>query len=484
MISQGARGSAVLVKNARKFTINGGLWGPAVDFFKLVPTNLSFTVEYEEMARIFISYRRSDSKWAVGRIYDRLGEVLDKNNLFLDISDIEPGEDYVDKIEKVVGSCDVLLVVIGHDWLNAKDSSGNRRLDDPNDLVRVEVATALARGVRVIPILIDDAEMPVYSEVPEELTSLLRRNAKPVSFPQFHSDIDSLIRVLKKVLSGADARTAESIPDPENKAARDAAYEELPLSICLETKGSVATPLIVKGTKLPAEVSEVFSTAEDNQDTVDLKLFWGQGASVTENLSLGTFKLSGILPAPAGDPQIEVTVSIDESLLMTVTAKDIDRGSREILDAVDLTRVEIPEGMTTEIPKMENRDGEPFDIFRDVFGGSESSIFDGFFANKSVPESADLRIPVVIGANDARSGIEKEVEIVQHNYCEACGPVMDQNRSCQSCQGQKYTQTKQKVKVAFPAGVKTGNQLRLQGMGNKLSKGGARGDAYLDITVS
>ncbi|MDF1815829.1 MAG: Hsp70 family protein [Verrucomicrobiales bacterium] len=472
------------------------------------------------MARIFISYRRSDSKWAVGRIYDRLGEVLDKNNLFLDISDIEPGEDYVDKIEKVVSSCDVLLVVIGHDWLDAKDSLGGRRLDDPNDLVRVEIATALNRGVRVIPILIDDVEMPSPSAVPDELTSLLRRNAKPVSFAQFHSDIDSLIRVLKKVLSVADAATAESIPKADgDKLKKDVFYTELPLSICLETKGNIATALIHKGASLPAEAGEVFSTAEDNQDTVDLKLYWGEGAMVKDNLSLGTFKLSGIAPAPAGEPQIEVTVTVDENLIMTVTAKDIERGSMEVLDAVDLTRVEIPEDMTLNVPESEDSKRDPSDVFRDIFGGSSASIFDNMFGGVASTPDPDIHIPVEISADEAAAGIEKEIEFEQKDRCEDCngkggsgsthpckncngnGKVREKQgffeveKSCPQCKGSgeiysspcakcgggKYKQATRKVKVAIPAGISPNAKLRLSGQGNKLND--KRGDVYLEIAV-
>lgn len=339
------------------------------------------------MARVFISYRRVDSKWAVGRLYDRLAEVLDRKNLFLDVSDIEPGEDYVEKIQAIVRSCDVLLAVIGKDWLTAKDSVGRRRLDDPRDWVRVEISTALSRGIRVIPILIDEAAMPDHVALPEDLAELSRRNAKLISFSHFHSDLDSLLRVLDKLLRPAIYHTArrtdtepasdEPVTKPPDTEAVESAppvdqSREMPLTICLETLGGAATPLIFKGTPLPAEESEVFSTAADNQPSVTVKLVWGERTNAKDNLSLGTFNLE-VLPDKRGVPQIEITTSVDSDLIMTVTAKDKGTGRIEVLDAVDLSHIEIPEDMRKEAlanPRRKESIRDFADIFEDFFGGS------------------------------------------------------------------------------------------------------------------
>ena len=88
------------------------------------------------MARVFISYRRSESKWAAGRLYDRLAEVIGRDNLFFDVSNIEPGEDFVSRIREIVGRCDVLLAVIGPNWATVQDGSGRPRLHNGRDLVR------------------------------------------------------------------------------------------------------------------------------------------------------------------------------------------------------------------------------------------------------------------------------------------------------------------------------------------------------------
>src|SRR6185295_13825824 len=195
------------------------------------------------MARVFISYRRSDSKWMAGRLYDRLSEVLGRDNLFFDISNIEPGEDFVARIGEIVGSCDVLLAVIGPGWVDVRDRAGRRRLENARDLVRTEIHAALQRNIRVIPLLVDGASMPEESEVPEDLAPLLRRNAHDVSFAKFHTDLDSFIRVLQRILAVPEpaSRTVSPTPPP-SVAARTAepVATTLPFSISLETAGGVA----------------------------------------------------------------------------------------------------------------------------------------------------------------------------------------------------------------------------------------------------
>jgi hypothetical protein len=112
------------------------------------------------MARIFISYRREDSSAAAGRLHDRLREHYGRDNVFMDVDSIEPGLDFIEAIERTVSSCDVLIALIGRQWLTITDADGQRRLNDPGDFVRHEVATALKRNVRVIPALIQDTRMP------------------------------------------------------------------------------------------------------------------------------------------------------------------------------------------------------------------------------------------------------------------------------------------------------------------------------------
>ena len=108
--------------------------------------------------QIFISYRRDDTSYPAGRLYDRLSVHFPSNQIFIDVDSIDPGEDFVKMIKKTVGSCDVLIAVIGKGWLASCDQEGQRRLDNPEDFVRIEIGTALERDVRVEPLAPKPAE--------------------------------------------------------------------------------------------------------------------------------------------------------------------------------------------------------------------------------------------------------------------------------------------------------------------------------------
>ena len=148
------------------------------------------------MPKIFISYRRNDSAPSTGRIYDRLEGHFGQGQVFMDVDTIRPGLDFVEVVEQAVGSCDALIAVIGREWLGASDESGQRRLENPEDLVRLEIAAALERDIRVIPVLVQGARMPVATDLPEGLTALARRNSVEVSDNRFRTDIEQLIEAL------------------------------------------------------------------------------------------------------------------------------------------------------------------------------------------------------------------------------------------------------------------------------------------------
>ncbi len=153
------------------------------------------------MSRIFISYRRNDSPWESGRIYDYLKEHFGRDFIFKDVDDIDMGDDFRQAINEAVGQCQVLLAVMGKDWLTAKDAAGNRRLDNPADWVRLEIETALERNVRVIPVLLDRVEMPLVSDLPESLQPLAYRNAARVrQDPDFIRDMDRVVGVIRRHL--------------------------------------------------------------------------------------------------------------------------------------------------------------------------------------------------------------------------------------------------------------------------------------------
>lgn len=149
------------------------------------------------MSRILLSYRREDSSADAGRIADRLRQHFGEENVFVDIDTILPGDDFTQRIESSLKACDALVAVIGRNWSAAADSSGRRRLERPDDYVRLEIATALRRNIRVVPALVRDAVMPGASELPEELSALSRRQALEISDARFHHDVDRLIEALE-----------------------------------------------------------------------------------------------------------------------------------------------------------------------------------------------------------------------------------------------------------------------------------------------
>lgn len=148
------------------------------------------------MPKIFISYRREDTSGYAGRLQERLSSEFGAENVFMDLEDIQPGTDFVEAIQHAVSSSDILIVLIGKRWLMATDTSGERRIENPQDFVRIEIESALARGLRVIPVLVSQTVMPSASEMPEALAGLARCQAHELSDTRWVYDLDQLIRAL------------------------------------------------------------------------------------------------------------------------------------------------------------------------------------------------------------------------------------------------------------------------------------------------
>jgi beta-lactam-binding protein with PASTA domain len=175
-------------------------------------------------SRIFISYRRTEADFPAGWLYDNLVAQFGRDQIFKDVDSIEPGEDFAEVIADAVGSCDVLLVLIGDRWLTITDENGKRRLDDPNDLIRLEIEAALARNVRIIPILVGRTGMPSAEQLPASLVRLARRQALELSPSRFKSDMARLLRALDKTLKEkADPPRVEEPSDGRIDAAETGA---------------------------------------------------------------------------------------------------------------------------------------------------------------------------------------------------------------------------------------------------------------------
>ncbi len=152
------------------------------------------------MSRIFINYRRMDTEGYVGRLYDHLLKQFKPHDIFMDVQNIEPGADFVQVLEDAVSACDIFIAMIGPHWLTLKNEDGERRLDEWNDFVRIELETALKQGKIVIPILVGGAKMPNPTHLPESIQSLSRRNAIILTHSRFASDVEDLVKFMRDLL--------------------------------------------------------------------------------------------------------------------------------------------------------------------------------------------------------------------------------------------------------------------------------------------
>lgn len=153
----------------------------------------------KESTGIFINYRRADTSGYAGRLEQELSRRF-PGRVFMDIHTIEAGTDFAEAINNEVGKCGALVVLIGDQWLDITDpKTGKRRLDNPNDFVALEIAEALKRDTRVIPVLVEGAKMPDAEELPASLVALGRRNAIEISDTRWDYDVEQLVKVLEKI---------------------------------------------------------------------------------------------------------------------------------------------------------------------------------------------------------------------------------------------------------------------------------------------
>ncbi len=154
---------------------------------------------------IFISYRRDDSEGEAGRLFDDLTRAFGDDAVFMDVAGIKPGMDFRKAIEDNVSSCGVFLAMVGPTWAIIADANGHRRLEDPNDFVALEIASALKREVPVIPVLVHDAKMPSADLLPEALRPFAYRNSVELTHARWTSDVALLIEALKAYVTPKSA---------------------------------------------------------------------------------------------------------------------------------------------------------------------------------------------------------------------------------------------------------------------------------------
>ena len=165
-----------------------------------------------EAGGIFISYRRQESSHLAGRLADRLADRFGEGQVFIDVDTIEPGADFAEEISRAVAACRVLLAAIGPTWLTAADERGRRRLDDPDDTVRVEIEAALDRDVRVIPILVEGGSCRAAKTCPRGWPVWPGFNALLIRHESFRSDAARLVTAIERVLASSRAKGAPQDP--------------------------------------------------------------------------------------------------------------------------------------------------------------------------------------------------------------------------------------------------------------------------------
>ena len=189
--------------------------------------------------KIFISYRRDDSRYQARMIYEAFLRRMPRENVFMDIDTIPLGVNFVKVLEGWVEQCEVLLVLMGVGWANSTDpKTGKRRLDNPKDFVRVEIRGALTRDIPVVPVMLDGADIPDEDQLPDDIKGLLSRNAEFVEYRNFDADVQ---RLLKKLGVGANAKQTAA-PATIAGTQRAQAIEPSTLSSAedFETQGDLA----------------------------------------------------------------------------------------------------------------------------------------------------------------------------------------------------------------------------------------------------
>ncbi len=151
-------------------------------------------------AGIFISYRRDDTRHAAGRLAGDLAEHFGREHIFRDIEGIDPGVEFPVALEKALSGCAVMVVLIGPLWLDVKDPRGRRRLEQEGDWIRLEIATALRRGIRVVPVMVEDTPLPEPDQLPQDIRALLDRQSLPMSDLRWEADLQRLVGTLRRAL--------------------------------------------------------------------------------------------------------------------------------------------------------------------------------------------------------------------------------------------------------------------------------------------
>ena len=243
-------------------------------------------------AGIFISYRRDDSAGFAGRLYDRLVSRYGADRLFIDIDTIRPGHDFAEDIVAALSGSAVCLVLIGRRWGSITLPDGKRRLEDPTDFVRLEVAAAIREGLTVIPVLVEGALPPSAESLPEELRALSRRQAIELSSERWNYDVGRLTLVLDEILAQPAGAPAKETPQvaPQTEPPKEAPRKRIG-----------RTPALIAGAAVVLSLTGVVGWLASR----------GQDPTTATSPTVGPSSAS---PSDPGDPTGEICSSAPPSL--------------------------------------------------------------------------------------------------------------------------------------------------------------------------
>ncbi len=270
-------------------------------------------------ARIFINYRRDDTRWVAGRLIDSLRAYFGDDRVFRDIEGIKGGAEFGDVIHSTIDRADAVIVLIGPHWLSVSDEEGKRRLDDPEDWVAREIASALGRGVPIYPVLVDNTPMPQPEELPESIRPLVQRNAMSVSEKRWESDIERLAKIVGIDIPGSVAeRTLDRV--------RLATSLSLLIMVALTTAILVWNVLqtLVPDEQTLAQVDDATAQENNQLPTAPYQMLYkgfGEDDGETARIAKPTF-----LPfRVAGLPYVAIMFS---AILLLVHEKLVDESKR------------------------------------------------------------------------------------------------------------------------------------------------------------
>jgi hypothetical protein len=242
-----------------------------------------------------VSYRRGDSGHA-GRLYDALSSRFGTDNVFMDVDTIDPGADFAEVINRAVTSCDVVIALIGRGWLTANDTEGRRRLEDPEDFVRLELESGLAHDIVVIPTCVQGAAMPSTEELPPSLAPLVGRQAVELRDIGWHDDVARLIRRLERLAeAGKEEEVAGVEPPPTARPRRRSKRLLVPALAAALGIAALVIVLVLRGSgdggSNPGAVSRLRSLVPPITKPTCEQISWGE-ESARASLGCGGANLS------------------------------------------------------------------------------------------------------------------------------------------------------------------------------------------------